>query len=248
MIPFFRKIRKKMADDNRPLKYARYAIGEIVLVVIGILIALQINNWNEARLDRQDENKILTLLYLDFQDTQKNLNHSIETYNKIEQHITNKINCLGMNPDSLTSDNKNQLMSSYMPITNIITGSLNSIINSNKLELIVNDSLKVLLTKYPSIVNQFNKSEENWEDCVINVTRPVLEKHLSISAFLFDDKKYPELQSRTIPSNYKDLLNSLEYQNSLVNENFHLGHTRRRALLLMSANEKILFQLRQELK
>jgi len=46
MIPFFRKIRKKMADDNRPLKYARYAIGEIVLVVIGILIALNINNRN----------------------------------------------------------------------------------------------------------------------------------------------------------------------------------------------------------
>ncbi len=47
MIPFFRKIRKKMADDNKPLKYMRYAIGEIALVVIGILIALQINNWNE---------------------------------------------------------------------------------------------------------------------------------------------------------------------------------------------------------
>ncbi len=46
MIPFFRKIRKKMADDNKPLKYMRYAIGEIVLVVIGILIALQINTWN----------------------------------------------------------------------------------------------------------------------------------------------------------------------------------------------------------
>jgi len=52
MIPFFRKIRKKMADDNRPLKYIRYAIGEIVLVVIGILIALQINNWNEDRVKK----------------------------------------------------------------------------------------------------------------------------------------------------------------------------------------------------
>ena len=50
MIPLFRKIRKKMADDNRPLKYIRYAIGEIILVVIGILIALQINNWNEERI------------------------------------------------------------------------------------------------------------------------------------------------------------------------------------------------------
>ena len=49
MIPFFRKIRKKMEDDNKLMKYMRYAIGEIALVVIGILIALQINNWNEGR-------------------------------------------------------------------------------------------------------------------------------------------------------------------------------------------------------
>jgi len=53
MIPFFRKIRKKMADDNRPLKYMRYAIGEIFLVVIGILIALQVNNFNEERKQRK---------------------------------------------------------------------------------------------------------------------------------------------------------------------------------------------------
>ncbi|WKK67528.1 DUF6090 family protein [Lutimonas zeaxanthinifaciens] len=60
MIPFFRKLRKKMADDNRPLKYARYAIGEIILVVIGILIALQINTWNEER-----KSKKATLVYMD---------------------------------------------------------------------------------------------------------------------------------------------------------------------------------------
>ena len=59
MINFFRKTRKKLADDNKPLKYLRYAIGEIVLVVIGILIALQINNWNEGRKDRVLEKKLL---------------------------------------------------------------------------------------------------------------------------------------------------------------------------------------------
>src|SRR5210317_2055398 len=47
MLPFFRKIRYRLAKDNQFFKYARYAIGEIVLVVVGILIALQINNWNE---------------------------------------------------------------------------------------------------------------------------------------------------------------------------------------------------------
>ncbi len=49
MLPFFRKIRWRLAQDNQFWKYSRYAIGEIVLVVIGILIALQINNWNEEK-------------------------------------------------------------------------------------------------------------------------------------------------------------------------------------------------------
>jgi transposase-like protein len=62
MINFFRKIRKKLADDNKPLKYMRYAVGEILLVVVGILIALQINNWNEYRKDREKEQKVLETL------------------------------------------------------------------------------------------------------------------------------------------------------------------------------------------
>ena len=49
MIRFFRKIRQQLAIDNKPLRYMRYAFGEVVLVVIGILIALQINNWNEIK-------------------------------------------------------------------------------------------------------------------------------------------------------------------------------------------------------
>jgi len=59
MINFFRRIRKQFADDNKPLKYFRYAIGEIVLVVIGILIALSINNWNENRKAKIFEKKLI---------------------------------------------------------------------------------------------------------------------------------------------------------------------------------------------
>jgi len=65
MINFFRKTRKKMADDNKPMKYMRYAIGEIVLVVIGILIAIQINNWNEAKKIEILEKKFLESLRSD---------------------------------------------------------------------------------------------------------------------------------------------------------------------------------------
>jgi hypothetical protein len=62
-----------MADDNRPLKYMRYAIGEIVLVVVGILIALQINNWNEDRKEGLEERKILKDLHDEFNQNLTNL-------------------------------------------------------------------------------------------------------------------------------------------------------------------------------
>ncbi len=57
-----------MAAENKPLAYMRYAIGEIVLVVVGILIALQINNWNEDRIQenrRKEVTKSLTLELID---------------------------------------------------------------------------------------------------------------------------------------------------------------------------------------
>jgi hypothetical protein len=59
MLPFFRKIRYRLAKDNQFFKYSRYAIGEIVLVVVGILIALYINNWNEERKEREKFDQLL---------------------------------------------------------------------------------------------------------------------------------------------------------------------------------------------
>ena len=55
MLRFFSKMRLKLAAENKVSKYLRYAVGEIVLVVIGILIALQINSWNQDRLNRKTE-------------------------------------------------------------------------------------------------------------------------------------------------------------------------------------------------
>ncbi len=81
MIGFFRKIRKKLADDNKPLKYARYAIGEIVLVIIGILIALQINNWNEIEKSKSESKRLLIVLKLDLEKDIHNFKSLRTEYN-----------------------------------------------------------------------------------------------------------------------------------------------------------------------
>ena len=66
MLKFFRKIRQNLLMENKTGKYFKYAIGEIILVVIGILIALQINNWNQNRIQLKQEQKILLSLKTDF--------------------------------------------------------------------------------------------------------------------------------------------------------------------------------------
>lgn len=62
---FFNRIRKQLARENKFFQYSRYAIGEIVLVVIGILLALQINTWNQGRISRVEEQKYLKRLRQD---------------------------------------------------------------------------------------------------------------------------------------------------------------------------------------
>ena len=73
MIKFFRKIRQNLLMENKNGKYFKYAIGEIILVVIGILLALQINNWNENRLKTNSVKTYLTNLIQDLKEDQKKL-------------------------------------------------------------------------------------------------------------------------------------------------------------------------------
>ena len=95
MIGFFRKIRKKLADDNKPFKYMRYAVGEIILVIIGILIALQINNWNQIEKSKSESNRLLILLIQDLEEDIQYFNSLRTEYNdwllQIENILDNSL-------------------------------------------------------------------------------------------------------------------------------------------------------------
>lgn len=93
MIKFFRNIRRKYLAESRFSKYLLYAIGEIILVVIGILIALQINNWNELRKQKDTLNNIYATIKTDLQEDIKNIDRVISQSEPLEKHylaIANK--------------------------------------------------------------------------------------------------------------------------------------------------------------
>lgn len=77
MLPFFRKIRWRLAQDNQFFKYSRYAVGEIVLVVVGILIALYINNWNGERKNNIKKTNYVQKLISDLKKDSISLNDYI---------------------------------------------------------------------------------------------------------------------------------------------------------------------------
>ncbi len=89
MIKFFRKIRQRLLTENKFSKYLIYAIGEIILVVIGILIAVQINNWNTNRNEIIKVNSILNIVKADLVKDTLNISVPINQYEEKNTLILN---------------------------------------------------------------------------------------------------------------------------------------------------------------
>ena len=104
MIKFFRKIRQKLLMENKTAKYFKYAIGEIILVVIGIVIALQINNSNELRKDKNEEALILSDLKEDLTATRLNFIETIKNQEKMILSSRDLINAIEAKDYSIHPD------------------------------------------------------------------------------------------------------------------------------------------------
>ena len=159
MIKFFRKIRQNLLMENKTGKYFKYAIGEIVLVVIGILIALSINNWNDNRKNRISERKLLDNIHRDFVqnkiqfDTVKAIN-----YRNLAA-LNSRIALFPIKRDSA----KIAAFQSYPPVQGIsynpYSSSIKSVINSNSLELIQDEELRKYLVSWEDVLLDYQEEE-----------------------------------------------------------------------------------------
>ena len=176
MIKFFRKIRQNLLSEGKTGKYFKYALGEIILVVIGILLALQINAISQNHSNKNKLNKYLTLLLEDLDNDKARF-----------------IFC--KNADSLRAEHLNQYIfsgktilsnqtfkSAFWTQTSIIHNSTyNSIKANNILELIKNINVQKAISEYYSAADKVQRFEYSYiNNQVINFTDEVLKrKHLT---------------------------------------------------------------------
>jgi hypothetical protein len=193
MIKFFRKIRQNLIMENKTGKpalpagrYFKYAIGEIVLVVIGILIALQINNWNQNRQQRQQEHKLLLSLKADFVESQSRLQQTMKTQ---QRAIKNSSKLLKIYENKIPRPNNDSIMyfiaygaeSWYR--AELLTGAYDAYISTGNSELIQNDKLIKMLAEYFSIVKSGFEDQENSMNLLNNMQQILapVRAHIEVS-------------------------------------------------------------------
>ena len=171
MIKFFRRIRYNLMETGKTTKYFKYAIGEIILVVIGILIALQINNWNETRLEGIQEQITLANLNEEFQDNLKDLD-------TINIRLLKQMDTMELLFSMFKKENSQVNSKSLDSIIGLTLTSttwkpsefvLNDLKSSGGLSKLKSKNLKKLLFKWTRHFNQMKESEEQMEKTSIDI-------------------------------------------------------------------------------
>lgn len=141
-----------MADDNKPLKYMRYAIGEIFLLVIGILIALSINNWNEQRKRQVLKENYIQSIKKDLEQDIFELNAHSEAINnslKILKNLKNRLQNPSANVDTLIQIARYEFDPNYIVAKRFNNNTFNSLISTGNIDLLdswINENLLDLNT------------------------------------------------------------------------------------------------------
>ena len=219
MIKFFRKIRYNLMSENKTGKYFKYAIGEIILVVIGILIALSINNWNEERKDRKEELAALQDLKMEFESNRVDIDSLFQFKLKMAKNWDNYLTTVSNKElhDSLRSVNRPSIGFRRFHFSST---SLNSILTSGKIDKIRNDSLKYLLTNWNDVLSDQNSTimmQQNYSNQFLSIEGKLLpnttvEAISNTPNYFYSDEEVKQL--------HLEAINNKEYQYAMIN-NLH---------------------------
>ena len=149
MLRFFRHIRQRLLTDNKFSKYLLYAIGEILLVVLGILIALQVNNWNESKKEQALGNSYLERILREVKKDTSILVLKIRNADKLKRGYLNFIQKMHY-PQATREDFVNLINSVEFNVDELLLTDIayTELVNTGRIDLIPNKNLKDQTTEY----------------------------------------------------------------------------------------------------
>ncbi|PWH83957.1 hypothetical protein DIS18_05245 [Algibacter marinivivus] len=185
MIKFFRKIRQNLLMENKTGKYLKYAIGEIILVIIGILIALSINNWNTNRKLKSEEQNLLKDLRVEVKNNIDVLSTAINEHEK-SYAVAQEFKSLFKDRDAFNSMPESSFVDMYYKMNMNWTydpnkGILKSMISSGQINNLSNKELKYLLASLEDIIIDALEDTmkiEKWRDELI--TKFIYDAHVVV--------------------------------------------------------------------
>jgi hypothetical protein len=170
-------------EKNKSGKYFKYAIGEIILVVIGILIALQINNWNQQHEQKNEELKQLKALKLEFEKNALILDSITKHHTENEDATLRLINAT--NHYTISEFDSLYLKTVYNYNFDPSKGIYNSLINSGNIELISNQTLKYKLAEIQDIVTDYIDDENDVREYCSNKFFPFVINQMPYNPLRF---------------------------------------------------------------
>jgi len=222
MIKFFRQFRESILMKNQKGRYFKYAIGEILLVVIGILIALSINNWNDMRIQKKNVFQLSKRL---LEETKRNIadfsyNHEFALKSKNSVLLMLQL----MNEDYTKVDKR--LMDSLIfnaltsPTIDFNDAVLKEALSTGQLANFKNDSLKNILYSIPTKLSELKNREKSLLDDNTAYFVPLIYKHTSLRQV---DYQFSGFGDAIKKSNLKEtdnrvLLQMREFENVMDNQ------------------------------
>jgi hypothetical protein len=264
MIKFFRKIRQSSLVEGKTGKYLKYAIGEILLVMIGILLALQVSNWNKSRADRHQEQAILRQLKIEFTNNLKQLDSKIYAKESLMVSALKLFKYID-DPYIRNKDSLDLFLGRTIPFSTF-DPIVNDLANSGNIRLIRSDSLKLLLSLWTSNIKDVQEDELGWkfyrnefyipflvENYQLRTVRKIALEYGLLNGHLIEseDQKNPLNNEFIGPSKYdvdiNDLLENPDFEDHLERALSTNRFAHSQSLILKERIEEILNIINKEL-
>lgn len=212
MSQFFRKIRRYLLAKSKTGSYLKYAVGEIILVVIGILIALQINNWNEFRKERKKEKMYLRSLKSDLLESQSELRRVME---KTDDVTTASLKLLSIAEDTVPMPPAavfDSLVGETFGYTIAMTneGTIKDISGSGDLKVIRNDSLRRMIASWDAGFKMIRERESLFK-AAFQKNMQNLEEELNMEKLLRERNGFANDEKRHF------IVTDISHRNRMVN-------------------------------